>query len=327
MWPLGGLRRHQVGKLTLGVGDKIPPGLIHLFFIILFPLPPHSLAPVCEIPKTTGKSKHWLSPKNSAKNTADFLCYNAPVSIENRPSRYISRLLSTLIFAASVQACKALPEESPTISKPTLTTELTPPGHLPKSEVILIISPSPTSTVEITPSPVLHPTSTQTPIPTPTPHPTSRLFPTPTKESEIAEISLSLWEEKSYQAIQELRKERNLPALELSSSLTEIARQRSLDMATRNYFSHTTPEGLMIFDLLDQTGNYYPYAGENLARTNLNDSQIEEVIQEIMKEFLESRGHRRNLLRPEFSLIGIGYAFSEEDNIKYITIVFTSFPE
>lgn len=253
------------------------------------------------------------------------------MSIENRPSRYISRLLSVLIFAASVQACEAPPEESPTISKSTLTTELTPPAHLPRPEVILIIHPTPTEATEKiifpSPTPTIEITPTPTPHPTPTFTPTPESSPTPTKEIEISEIILSLWEEKTYQTINELRKERNLPALELSQPLVEVARERSLDMATRNYFSHTTPEGLMVFDLLDQTGNYYPYAGENLARTNLNDSRIEEVVQEMMKKFLESRGHRRNLLRPEFNLIGIGYAFSEEDNIKYITIIFVSRPK
>jgi len=46
-----------------------------------------------------------------------------------------------------------------------------------------------------------------------------------------------------------------------------------------------------------------------------------------MDEFLKSPTHKRNLLRPEFSLIGIGYAPSEEGNFKYITIIFTSLPE
>lgn len=220
------------------------------------------------------------------------------MSIENRLEKYFRPFLTlTLVF--SLQACKALPENEPTITpQPPATPEFTP---TPEN----IIFPSPT------------PVPTFTPIPIP---------PTRTKEMVIPEISLSLWEEKMYQAIQELRKESNLPTLELSQSLIEIARRRSLDMATRNYFSHTTPEGLMVFDLLNQTGNYYPYASENLARTNHNDSQIEEAIQEIMKKFLESGMHRRNLLRPESSLIGVGFAFSEEDNMKYITIIFASRP-
>lgn len=238
------------------------------------------------------------------------------MSIENRLEKYFRSFL-TLTLAFSLQSCKALPENEPTITQPPATPEFTP---TPTEQLSL---PTPKLEKQYpTPENIIFPSPTPVPTFTPIPIP-----PTRTKEMVIPEISLSLWEERTYQAIQELRKERNLPTLELSSSLTEIARQRSLDMATRNYFSHTTPEGLMVFDLLDQTGNYYPYAGENLARTNLNDSQIEEVIQEIMKEFLESRGHRRNLLRPEFSLIGVGFAFSEEDNIKYITIVFASFPE
>lgn len=240
------------------------------------------------------------------------------MSAERRPFDYL-RLPLALTLALLTKSSNVLPEKHPVDSEEKTAISLTI-KELQETQRDLL---SPPVVIFRTPTPTPFPSPTRTPTPTHTPTPEPS--PTPTRELEISEISLSPWEKEMYQAIQELRKERNLPALELSSSLTEIARQRSLDMATRNYFSHTTPEELMVFDLLDQTGNYYPYAGENLARTNINEP--EEAVQEIMEDFLESGTHRRNLLRPEFSLIGIGYAFSEENNIKYITIIFVSPPQ
>lgn len=203
---------------------------------------------------------------------------------------------------------------------------LSPTTSTPTEQLIF---PTPKSQKEYpTSEDIIFPSSTPTIIPTstlpPSSNPIPEQSPTSTKEVVMEEISLSAWEEKTYRTINELREEKNLPTLEFSPLLTEIARERSLDMATRNYFSHTTPEGLMVYDLLEQKG-LYPYGGELLFRTSANDSQIEEVMQETIRLFLESPNHQQVLLRPNYSLIGIGYALSEEDNLKYVTLLL-SFP-
>lgn len=240
------------------------------------------------------------------------------MSIERRPVR------SLLALAIALASCsKALPE-NPSKNEHPITSESSPIVDLSRSETIIFSTPTEKPTLTSTPTEIPTFTPTATIIPTPTETPTPIPL-TPTKEAIIPELSLSLWEVGIYQAITELRSQENLPPLELSDPLVEIARERSLDMATRNYFGHTTPEGLMIFDLLDQTGIYYPYAGENLARTNI--SQIEEAVQTIMKQSNNSPTHRKNLLNPAYNLIGIGYAFSEEDNLRYIAVVFASLPK
>lgn len=253
------------------------------------------------------------------------------MSVESRSERFVrSALILTAAF--SLNACKAPPEKNPSNNKVTPIPELSPTPFRPETTSIVSSTPTEhiaTPPIEIkekylTPENIVFPTAIITIPPTPTFTPTS--LPTPTPEiviSEIiSEIILSPWEEKTYQAIQELRRQENLPLLELSEGLIEVAHERSLDMATRNYFSHTTPEGLMVYDLMAQRG-LYPYGGELLARTNID--RVEEASQEIIENFLGSPAHRQILLAPYYNLIGVGYALSEEDNIKYITIVL-SFP-
>src|SRR5712691_9565431 len=48
-------------------------------------------------------------------------------------------------------------------------------------------------------------------------------------------------------------------------ALSTVAAERSLDMVSRNYFSHTTPDGRTVFNMLHERGIGYNIAGENLA--------------------------------------------------------------
>lgn len=250
------------------------------------------------------------------------------MSVERGPEKVIRSFL-ILAAAFSFNACKASPKKNSSNGKVAPIPELSPTPFRPENTST--VSPTPTEHVApppletkekyLTPENIVFPTATIT-IPPPTPTSTPTPFPTQAPEVVESEIILSLWEEEMYQAIQELRG--NLPPLELSSPLIEVARERSLDMATRNYFSHITPEGLMVFDLLDERGPYYPYVGEILFRTIADDSQVEWAIEEAIRQFLDSPNHEKIFLGENYRLIGIGYALSEEDNFRYVTIIFTS---
>lgn len=97
-----------------------------------------------------------------------------------------------------------------------------------------------------------------------------------------------------------------------------LARERSNDMATRGYFSHTTPEGKIIFDFLKGRGIYSSYVGENLGRTNAGANQ---AVQVTVSAFMESAGHRKNVLHSHYTYLGVGEATSPE-GIRYFTLVF-----
>jgi uncharacterized protein YkwD len=91
-----------------------------------------------------------------------------------------------------------------------------------------------------------------------------------------------------------------LPALKANSQLTQLARNYAQDMIRRGFFSHYNPEGQSPFDRMKQAGISYKYAGENLA-VNTSVANAEAA-------FMESSGHRANILSPNFTEVGIGVA-------------------
>jgi len=80
--------------------------------------------------------------------------------------------------------------------------------------------------------------------------------------------------------------------------LATAAQQHSDDMANRNYFSHTTPEGVT-FDKRETNAGYPSPGGENIA-------QGQTSAQQVMTDWMNSPGHRANILNCAFVAIGIG---------------------
>jgi uncharacterized protein YkwD len=115
------------------------------------------------------------------------------------------------------------------------------------------------------------------------------------------------------------RHEQGLEPLQFDQRLTLIARQRSQDMARRNYFAHVTPDGGDVFQLMRTQNVGYWAAGENLARNNYKPAEVAKVA---VQGWIKSPGHRANLLHPAFGHIGIGLAVSK-DGKYYLTQVFT----
>ncbi len=105
------------------------------------------------------------------------------------------------------------------------------------------------------------------------------------------------------QALVLLNKDRaanGLPALKANSQLTLLARNYAQDMIRRGFFSHYNPEGQSPFDRMKKAGISYNYAGENLA-VNTGIAAAEAA-------FMNSSGHRANILSPNFTEVGIGVA-------------------
>lgn len=98
--------------------------------------------------------------------------------------------------------------------------------------------------------------------------------------------------------VNEERKEKGLAPLQMDSRLVDIARKKSQDMITNNYFGHTSPTYGTPFEALRKNGIDYHYAGENLAGA----PTVERAHDALMK----SPGHRANILNPNFTAVGIG---------------------
>lgn len=92
----------------------------------------------------------------------------------------------------------------------------------------------------------------------------------------------------------------NLKPLKLSDSLCKSAQEHADDMYTNNYFSHVSQDGRTMSDRIEKYTSSYGYKGENIA---LGYSTPEEVV----KGWVNSEGHRANLLNKNYTDIGVGY--------------------
>jgi uncharacterized protein YkwD len=164
------------------------------------------------------------------------------------------------------------------------------------------------------------PTATQVP-PTQPPSPTATT-PPPTATATTPppppqSTSLHSMESAMFASHNQQRAANGVAALAIDAQLVQVARQRSQTMADTNCFSHTTC-GPTAFSLLGNIGYTYQIAGENIARNNYSDA---DTVQVAMTGFMNSTGHRNNILDSRYTKVGIGVAFGA-NGMKYFTVIF-----
>ena len=109
-----------------------------------------------------------------------------------------------------------------------------------------------------------------------------------------------------------------LKALKVDSKLAGVARWRSKDMIERDYFSHTIPGYGKVWDKLDAIGYCYKLAGENIGWNNYPDDIATAAIHQM---FMDSSGHRANILGKAWDVIGVG-AYKGPTGKKMWTVLF-----
>jgi uncharacterized protein YkwD len=109
-----------------------------------------------------------------------------------------------------------------------------------------------------------------------------------------------------------------LRSLRVDSTLTAVARWRSKDMIDRDYFSHSIPGYGSVFKKLDSKGYCYRVAGENIGWNTYPDDEATAAIHQM---FMDSAGHRENILGKAWEVIGIG-AYKGSDGKKMWTVLF-----
>jgi uncharacterized protein YkwD len=107
-------------------------------------------------------------------------------------------------------------------------------------------------------------------------------------------------------------------ALRVDSTLRSIARWRSKDMITRDYFSHDIPGYGRVFDVMSDRGYCYHVAGENIGWNNASDAT---ATGKIHNSFMGSADHRSNILGKDWDVIGIG-AYKGANGKKMWTVIF-----
>ena len=114
------------------------------------------------------------------------------------------------------------------------------------------------------------------------------------------DASVTQYEAEVIRLVNNIRKQNGLSPLTANWELSRVARYKSQDMADRNYFSHTSPTYGTPFQMIKAFGLSYRTTGENIAYGYASP-------QKVVDGWMNSSGHRANILNASYTQIGVGY--------------------
>ncbi|EIT86741.1 Cysteine-rich secretory protein family [Fictibacillus macauensis ZFHKF-1] len=101
------------------------------------------------------------------------------------------------------------------------------------------------------------------------------------------------------------RRKNGLKELTLDRQLTQMAQAKANDMDRNNYFSHNSPTKGSPFNQMKNSGVDYNQAAENIATGQNTPSDA-------VNDWMNSEGHRKNILNPDYTHIGVGHTTTDE---------------
>jgi uncharacterized protein YkwD len=123
-------------------------------------------------------------------------------------------------------------------------------------------------------------------------------------------------ERETVEAINRVRAKRDLAPLRDRPDLAVVAREHSRDMAVQNYFSHDSPEGFKVSQRVLVAGILYKSVAENLLEIRGADDPVETAVE----QWMNSGGHRKNIVDPEFTETGVGIEINEDGKLFFTQI-------
>ena len=191
------------------------------------------------------------------------------------------------------------------VIKPDCTTEVTTqakPTTEGTTEVTTQAKPTTEATTEVTTQakPTTEATTEVTTQAKPTTETTTQVTTTTEATTEATTTDINNSIAKSLLAlVNQARAENGLSALSLNDSLSAVAQKKAEDMKNNNYFSHTSPTYGSPFDMIKNAGISYKSAGENIAMG-------QKTAEAVFNAWMNSSGHRANILSSKFTQMGIG---------------------
>jgi len=146
------------------------------------------------------------------------------------------------------------------------------------------------------------------------------LWPFPARGEALAPGFPDL-EASLHRGVNDARAEQHLIPLERRAELDAVALAHSLDMVTRHYLAHESPEGHNALNRLESAH----VSGFSLAAENIGITDRPDPNREILRAWLASEVHRTNLYSPPFNATGIGIARAPNGSLVY-TQVFVTYP-
>jgi uncharacterized protein YkwD len=127
--------------------------------------------------------------------------------------------------------------------------------------------------------------------------------PTPARTTAKPPSGNTSYEAQVVTLVNQERAKAGCGALTVDSRLTTAARGHSQDMATRNYFDHNTPDGVTPWTRINNAGYKFSQAAENIAEGQSTPASV-------MDAWMNSEGHRENILNCALHNIGVGLAYN-----------------
>ena len=116
----------------------------------------------------------------------------------------------------------------------------------------------------------------------------------------LLDTNITSYEQQVIDLVNNIRVQKGLKKLSANWELSRVARYKSQDMHDKKYFSHTSPTYGSPFDMMKSFNISYRTAGENIARG-------QRTPKEVVDAWMNSSGHRANILNSSFTQIGVGY--------------------
>ncbi|NJD03303.1 MAG: SafA/ExsA family spore coat assembly protein [Ruminiclostridium sp.] len=136
----------------------------------------------------------------------------------------------------------------------------------------------------------------------------------PGQKLTIPTVTTAAQEDEVIRLVNVERSRQGLQTLAKNWELCRVARYKSADMANKGYFSHTSPTYGSPFKMMETFGIRFSSAGENIAYGQRSP-------QEVMNGWMNSPGHRSNILSPSYTQIGVGLA-RNSSGVLYWTQMF-----
>ncbi|MEO3944632.1 CAP domain-containing protein [Gorillibacterium sp. CAU 1737] len=145
------------------------------------------------------------------------------------------------------------------------------------------------------------PTKTTTSTPSKTPStPVTSTPSAPSTGTSATDDTATAYAKQVASIVNQERAAAGLSPLTFDSALSKMAVDKAKDMIVNNYFSHTSPTYGSPFDMMTRYGIPHSYAGENIAKG-------QRTPQEVMTAWMNSAGHKANILNANYKKIGVGY--------------------
>ena len=228
---------------------------------------------------------------------------SSTVSLTPTPDKGLPEVSATTALdntSATIEPVKVSATEAPnktsassTQTKPSATSNSSQPSATANP-------PTPTSTP-------LPPTATS--VPTALPPPGGCTFSGNTSyENQVVEL------------INQERTDRGLPALVQNSSLRAAARRHSEDMACNDIFSHIGSDGSTFSSRMLDAGYSYSWAAENIAASSSSSFSAQAVV----SMWMNSTGHRKNILSENAIHIGVGFRYAGDGDTGDLDAYYTA---